>query len=223
MAEKIRVLLADDHALLRQGTAELLLREGDIEVVGQAETGQEAVQLTQSLQPDIVVMDVRMPGMSGIEATHQIRKTLPQVQVLVLTAYDDDQYVFSLLQAGASGYLLKAAPASELVRSIRQVRAGESPLSPAIARKVVARMSSSAQSAGAANGSSDTDTLTPREVEILQFLARGKSNRDIAEALYISERTVQTHLTNIFAKMQVSSRLEAVLKGIRQGWLALHM
>ncbi len=223
MAEKIRILLADDHALLRQGTAELLQHEGDIEVIGQAENGQEAVQLAQSLQPDIVVMDVRMPGMSGIEATRQIRKEMPHVQVLVLTAYDDDQYVFSLLQAGASGYLLKVAPASELVRSIRQVRSGESPLSPAIARKVVARLNNPAQAAGSAGGSSDPDTLTPREVEILQFLARGMSNRDIAEALYISERTVQTHLTNIFAKMQVASRLEAVLKGIRQGWLALHM
>ncbi len=215
--------MADDHALLRQGTAELLQHEDDIEVVGQAENGQQAVQLAESLQPDIVVMDVRMPGMSGIEATRQIRKAQPHVQVLVLTAYDDDQYVFSLLQEGASGYLLKAAPASELVRSIRQVRAGESPLSPAIARKVVARLNNLAPAASSANGSGDPDTLTPREVEILQFLARGMSNRDIAEALYISERTVQAHLTNIFAKMQVTSRLEAVLKGIRQGWLALHM
>jgi DNA-binding NarL/FixJ family response regulator len=146
---------------------------------------------------------------------------MPKVRVLVLTAYDDDQYVFSLLQAGASGYLLKTAPASELIRSIRQVQVGESPLSPAIARKVVARLNAGASPAS--EEAASPDALTPRELEILQFLAQGMNNRDIAEALYISDRTVQTHLTNIFAKMQVSSRLEAVLKGIRLGWLTLHV
>lgn len=222
MIEKIRILLADDHALLRQGTAELLQHESDIEVVGQAENGQDAVRMAHTVQPDIIVMDVRMPGMSGVEATRQIRKELPHIQVLVLTAYDDDAYVFSLLQAGASGYLLKTAPASELVKSIHQVRAGESPLSPSIARKVVAKFSGSARGESQENAPPQ-EMLTPREVEILQFLAQGKSNRDIAEELYISERTVQAHLTNIFAKMHVSSRLEAVLKGIRLGWLTLHM
>lgn len=223
MTGKIRILLADDHALLRQGTAELLQHEKDFEIVGQAENGQEAVRMAHEMEPDIVLMDVRMPGLSGIEATRQIRKELPRIQVLVLTAYDDDQYVFSLLQAGASGYLLKTAPANELIRSIHQVRTGESPLSPAIARKVVARLNAGRSSNSVSEGADSSDALTPREVEILQFLARGMSNRDIAEALYISERTVQTHLTNIFAKMQVSSRLEAVLKGIRLGWLTLNV
>lgn len=222
MTEPIRILLADDHALLRQGTAELLQHEADIDVVGQAEDGQQAVLLTRDLQPDIVVMDVRMPGMSGVEATRQIRKEFPHIQVLVLTAYDDDQYIFSLLQAGASGYLLKTAPANELTRSIRQVHAGESPLSPAISKKVVARLSAGSETTTRSESAEYREALTPRELEILQFLARGKSNRDIAEALYISERTVQAHLTNIFAKMQVTSRLEAVLKGIRLGWLTLH-
>lgn len=222
MTGKIRVLLADDHALLRQGTVELLQHEADIEVVGQAENGVDAVNLARAIQPDIVIMDVRMPGLSGIDATRQIRKDLPQVQVLVLTAYDDDQYVFSLLQAGASGYLLKTAPATELVKSIRQVKAGDSPLSPSIARKVVARFNTGGMSGATSAEGENPDALTPREVEILQFLARGMSNRDIAEALFISERTVQAHLTNIFSKMQVSSRLEAVLKGIRLGWLTLH-
>ena len=223
MSEKIRILLADDHALLRQGTAELLQHEKDIEVVAQAENGQQAVRMAHETQPDIVVMDVRMPGLSGIDATRQIRRDLPHVQVLVLTAYDDDQYVFSLLQAGASGYLLKTAPASELIRSIHQVQAGESPLSPAIARKVVARFNAGNATETGPEGATNPDTLTPRELEILQFLAQGMSNRDIAEALYISERTVQAHLTNIFAKMQVTSRLEAVLKGIRLGWLTLYV
>lgn len=223
MTDTIRVLLADDHALLRQGTAELLQHEPDIEVVGQAENGIEALRLAHEIRPDLIVMDVRMPGLSGVEATRRIRKELPEIQVLILTAYDDDQYVFSLLQAGASGYLLKTAPASELVRSIRQVRAGDSPLSPVIARKVVARLNAASPPDAGAQGAPNADTLTPREVEILQFLARGLGNRDIAEALYISERTVQAHLTNIFAKMQVSSRLEAVLKGIRLGWLTLNI
>jgi two-component system, NarL family, response regulator LiaR len=223
MVGKIRILLADDHALLRQGTAELLQHEIDFEIVGQAENGLEAVRMAHEIQPDIIVMDVRMPVLSGVEATRQIRKELPQIQVLVLTAYDDDQYVFSLLQAGASGYLLKTAPATELIRSIHQVRAGESPLSPVIARKVVARLNAGSPYDAGPEGAASPDALTPREVEILQFLARGLSNRDIAEALYISDRTVQAHLTNIFAKMQVSSRLEAVLKGIRMGWLTLHL
>lgn len=221
MMDKIRILLADDHALLRQGTAELLQHEPDFEIVGQAGDGLEAVRMAHEARPDIVIMDVRMPVLSGIDATRQLQRELPKVRVLVLTAYDDDQYVFSLLQAGASGYLLKTAPASELIRSIRQVQVGESPLSPAIARKVVARLNASASPT--AQEAASPEALTPRELEILQFLAQGMNNRDIAEALYISDRTVQTHLTNIFAKMQVSSRLEAVLKGIRMGWLTLHV
>lgn len=222
MVEKTRILLVDDHALLRQGTVELLQYEADIEVIGQAENGQEAVRLARELQPDIVVMDVRMPGMSGVEATRHIRSEMPFIQVLVLTAYDDDQYVFSLLQAGASGYLLKTAPAGDLIGAIRQVRAGESPLSPAIAKKVVARLNVGGSQNDRPEVFNDPNLLTARELEILQFLARGMSNRDIAEALYISDRTVQSHLTNIFAKMQVTSRLEAVLQGIRLGWLTLH-
>jgi two-component system, NarL family, response regulator LiaR len=223
MKKPIRILLADDHVMLRQGTAELLRREEDIEVVGEAVNGEEAVALANLTQPDIVVMDIRMPVLSGIEATRIIRESLPQVQVLVLTAHDDDQYIFSLLQAGASGYLLKTAPVSELVKAIRQVQAGESPLDPAIARKVVVRMSGSSPTgpAPAEDDGPPLDALTPRELEVLQLLAQGLSNRNIGEALFISDRTVQAHLTSIFAKTQVSSRLEAVLNAIRRGWLTL--
>jgi two-component system, NarL family, response regulator LiaR len=208
--------------MLRQGTAELLRREADIEVVGEAVNGEEAISLANLTQPDIVVMDIRMPVLSGIEATRIIRESLPQVQVLVLTAHDDDQYIFSLLQAGASGYLLKTAPVSELVKAIRQVQAGESPLDPAIARKVVVRMSGSSPAGPApAEDGQTLEALTPRELEVLQLLAQGLSNRNIAEALFISDRTVQAHLTSIFAKTQVSSRLEAVLNAVRRGWLTL--
>jgi NarL family two-component system response regulator LiaR len=222
MSDRIRIVLADDHALLRQGTAELLRREPDLEVVGEADNGQQAIELARRLQPDIVVMDVRMPVLSGVEATQRIREELPKVQVLVLTAHDDDQYVFSLLQAGASGYLLKTAPVSELIKAIRLVRAGESPLDPAIARKVVVRMSSEGRSIRAPDrDASPVDELTARELEVLQLLAQGLNNRAIAETLFVSDRTVQSHLTTIFAKMHVTSRLEAVLTGIRRGWLSL--
>jgi NarL family two-component system response regulator LiaR len=222
MADPIRIILADDHAMLRQGTAELLRREPDLEVVGEAGDGQQAIDLARRLNPDIVIMDVRMPVLSGVEATQRIREELPKVQVLVLTAHDDDQYVFSLLQAGASGYLLKTAPVSELIKAIRLVRAGESPLDPTIARKVVVRMSSEGRSFRTPDReAAPVDELTARELEVLQLLAQGLNNRAIAEALFVSDRTVQSHLTTIFAKMHVTSRLEAVLTGIRRGWLSL--
>ncbi len=224
MTRPIRILLADDHTMLRQGTAELLHREPDIEVVGQVENGLQAVEMARQLKPDIVVMDIRMPVLSGIEATRRIRESLPEVQVLVLTAHDDDQYIFSLLQAGASGYLLKSAPILDLIQAVRQVQAGEYPLAPAIARKVVLRISSNrALAPSAARPTASPETLTGRELEVLQLLARGLNNRAIGEALYISDRTVQAHLTSIFAKMHVSSRLEAVLTAIRRGWLTLDL
>jgi len=219
MSNSIRLLLADDHVMLRQGTAELLRREPDLEVVGEAGDGQQAIELVHTLKPDIVIMDVRMPTLSGIEATRRIREQFPQVQVLVLTAHDDDQYVFSLLQAGASGYLLKTAPIGNLIKAIRQVRAGESPLDPAIARKVVVSMSGSPITSSSFEPS--LQSLTARELEVLQLLTHGLSNRAMAEELFVSDRTIQTHLTNIFSKLGVVSRLEAVLTAIRRGWLTL--
>jgi len=224
MSERIRIILADDHVMMRQGTAELLRREPDLDVVGEAGDGQEAIELARRLTPDVVVMDVRMPVLSGFEATRRIRESLPGVQVLALTAHDDDEYVFSLLQAGASGYLLKTAPVSELIGAIRQVKKGEFPLDPAIARKVVLRVPARGGVSLASGDAPRTgEELTARELEVLHLLAQGLSNRAIAETLFVSERTVQTHLTNIFTKMQVSSRLEAVLTAIRRGWLTLDL
>lgn len=219
MTGRIRVLLADDHTVLRQGTAELLRREPDLEVVGEAADGEQALALSQRLQPDVVVMDIRMPALSGVEATRRIREQCPSIQVLVLTAHDDDRYVLSLLQAGASGYLLKTAPIHDLVRGIRQVMAGESPLDPSIARKVVLHMAGARPQAPSPTPA--LEELTPREQEVLQLLARGLSNQAIAESLFISERTVHAHLSSVFGKMQVGSRLEAVLRAIRLGWLTL--
>ena len=224
MSEPIRIILADDHVMTRQGTAELLRREPDLDVVGEAGDGQEAIELARRLTPDIVVMDVRMPVLSGFEATQRIRESLPGVQVLALSAHDDDEYVFSLLQAGASGYLLKTAPVSELIKAIRQVRDGEVPLDPAIARKVVLRVPARGGVSPVSGDATRTcEELTARELEVLQLLAQGLSNRAIAESLFVSDRTVQTHLTNIFTKMHVTSRLEAVLTAIRRGWLALDL
>ena len=221
MSESIRIILVDDHVILRQGTAELLRREPGLEVVGEAGNGQQAIELVELLRPDVVVMDVRMPGMAGVEATQQIRQSWPAVQVLVLTAHDDDQYVFSLLEAGASGYLMKSAPVSELVKAIRQVKAGESPLDPAIARKIVARMTVTHEKSPSHDETTLVEELSARELEVLQLLAQGLSNRAIGEALFISDRTVQAHLTNIYAKMGVTTRLDAVLNAIRRGLLTL--
>ena len=206
--------------MVRQGTITMLRREPNIEIVGEAGDGQEAIQLVERLKPDMVIMDIRMPVLSGIEATRRIREAFPDVHVLVLSAHDDDQYVFSLLKAGASGYLLKTAPVSELVKAIHRVKAGESPLDPAIAHKVIVNFYNE-HGKGLEGETPQIQPLTPREMEVLQMLVMGSNNRDIASALYISDRTVQSHLSNIFAKLNVSSRLEAVLTAIRLGWVTL--
>jgi DNA-binding NarL/FixJ family response regulator len=214
----IRVVLADDHAVVREGTRQLLERESDISVVGEASNGAEAVQLVETLQPDVVVMDVRMPGMGGVEATRLIKERFSSVEVLVMTAHEDDEFVFALLEAGASGYLLKTAPVRELIRAIHEVADGQSALDPVIARKVVRQLTG-----GATRPKHQVtyESLTEREQEVLELLAEGKTNKEIAEALVISDRTVQTHLSNIFSKMEVGSRTEAVLEAIRRGWLTI--
>jgi NarL family two-component system response regulator LiaR len=215
---KIRILLADDHVLVRQGTRELLEREEDIEVVAEAGDGEEAVQLATRQRPDVAIMDIAMPRLNGIEATRQIKARHPATAVLVLTAYDDDQYVFALLEAGAAGYLLKDVHANELVRAVRAVHAGESVLHPTIARKVISRF---AQPAVRRMEESTLDQLTDRELEVLKLAAKGMTNREIASELVISVRTVQVHLSNIFSKMGVGSRTEAVLHALRRGWITL--
>jgi DNA-binding NarL/FixJ family response regulator len=221
MEGTIRILLADDHALLRQGTAELLRSEAGLEVVGEASDGLEVVEMARQLEPDIVIMDVRMPQLSGLEATRRLGRLSPRARVLVLTAHDDDEYVFSLLQAGASGYLLKTAPIGDLVKAIHQVAEGDTPLDPAVARKVILRLSGEGKQPQSNFAPEDTPALTARELEVLQFVARGLSNRAIAEAMFISDRTVQAHLTNLFAKMGVASRVEAVVQAIRRGWVVV--
>jgi NarL family two-component system response regulator LiaR len=216
--EKIRILLADDHVLVRQGTRELLEQEDDMEVVAEAGDGEEAVRLTHSQRPDVVVMDISMPKLNGIEATQQIKARHPATTVLVLTAYDDDQYVFALLEAGAAGYLLKDVQASELIKAVRAVHTGESILHPAIARKVINRF---AQPTDRRAEKDAMEQLTEREMEVLKLAAKGMTNQEIAHELVISVRTVQVHLSNVFSKMGVGSRTEAVLHALREGWITL--
>jgi NarL family two-component system response regulator LiaR len=216
--DKIAILLADDHVLVREGTRELLEREKDMLVVGEAGDGEEAVGLTAEFHPDVVIMDIAMPKLNGIEATKQIKVANPETAVLILSAYDDDQYIFALLEAGAAGYLLKDVPSHELVEAIRAVNAGESALHPAIARKVINRFASPR---GEARAEVAVDQLSKREMEVLKLAARGMTNMEIAQGLVLSVRTVQGHLSNIFSKMQVGSRTEAVIQALNRGWFTL--
>ena len=216
--DKIKVLLAEDHVIVREGTRELLQREPDMEVVGEAGDGEEAVQLTNKLQPDVVVMDISMPKLSGIEATKRIKTLHPAISVLILTAYDNDQYIFALLEAGAAGYLLKNVRGRELIDAIRAVYAGESVLYPTVARRVISQLMSQVSST---TESKTVEPLSKREIEVLTLAAKGISNKDIAKELFLSPRTVQAHLGNIFNKLGVGSRTEAILCGLRRGWFTL--
>ena len=215
---KIRVIIADDHVLFREGTRNLIEQEPDIEVVGEASDGEEAVEMVTRLQPHIVLMDIAMPKVNGIEATRQIKAHHPAIAVLILTAYDNDQYIVALLEAGAAGYLLKNVSGKELVNAIRAVHDGEAVLHPAIARKVLNRLSTSGYEPGRTAPPQD---LSEREIEILRLAAKGMGNQEIAKRLFLSRRTIQSHLVNIFRKMDVGSRTEAILQALRRGWFNL--
>ncbi|NLT73333.1 MAG: response regulator transcription factor [Chloroflexi bacterium] len=215
--DPIRILLADDHIVVREGTRRILEREPDLVVVAEAGDGAEAIALAEQLRPDVAVVDVSMPVMNGIEATRGIKERVPRTAVLVFTAYDYDEYVFAILEAGAAGYLLKDSRGAELVNAVRRVHMGESVLHPAIAKKVLDRVAHGLSGARQA----ETESLTDRELEVLRLAAGGLSNRDIAERLYVSPRTVQSHMANIFGKLQVGSRTEAVMVGLRRGWVSL--
>jgi len=215
---KTRILIADDHAVLREGLRQLLERERDFEVVGEAGDGEEAVSLSSKLKPDIVIMDIVMPELSGIEATKLIKQANPATAVLIFTAYSDIRYILGLLEAGACGYLLKNARSSEIAGAIRAVRSGESVLDSMVTHKLLQRAVglSGDTGEGMAEGQ-----LTARETEVLRLAARGMSNKDIAEKLFLSLRTVKAHLTNVFNKMGVGSRTEAIMKGFTKGYITL--
>jgi len=214
----IRILLVEDHVVVRQGTRQLLEREQDLEVIGEAGDGEEAVRLASQLKPDVVIMDVAMPKLSGIEATKQIKKLLPLTIVLVLTGYDYDEYIFSLLEAGAAGYLLKSVSGDELIGAVRAVYAGEPVLHPVVLRRLMGRFS---PAVAGPTPTSSVEVLSEREMEVLKIAAKGMSNKNIGKTLFISERTVQAHMRSIFNKLGVGSRSEAILHSLKRGWFTL--
>ena len=214
---RITILLAEDHKIVREGTRQLLEQSADMQVVGEASDGLEAVRLAAEIQPDVIVMDVRLPHLNGIEATRTITARFPKINVLILSAYDDDSYVFPLLEAGASGYLLKTSSGAELAEAIRLVYTGQTALSPRISAKIVNRLGGRQ----AYRTNQMPEGLTEREMDVLRAAAHGHANKAIALQLGISAQTVQVHLRNIFGKLGVSSRSEAIARAIQAGWITL--
>jgi DNA-binding NarL/FixJ family response regulator len=214
---KITVFLAEDHAVVREGLAELIRRESDMEVVGEAGDGEDTVRLVKQLKPDIVLMDIAMPLVNGVEATKQIKATVPQTRVLVLTAYDNPEFVTAAIEAGAAGYLLKNVRRKELTTAIRSAYEGESVLHPSVAKAIFAQLRTPADKIT----SEKPDVLSEREFQVLQKGAEGLSNKQIATMLSIGPRTVQTHWRNIFDKLGVYSRTEAIVYCLKKGWLNL--
>jgi DNA-binding NarL/FixJ family response regulator len=209
--------LADDHAVVRKGIREFLEEDAEIVVVAEVSNGADAVRLVVEQRPTVAVLDIQMPGMNGIEATRQIKTLHPETRVLILTAYEEDPYVFALLRAGADGYVLKNSDADELVRAVKAVAGGGKVLAPEVAAKVVAQMTSGKPAAAAAQ----VEPLSERELEVLRLAARGLTNKAIAAQLKVSDRTVQGHLASIYGKLAVASRTEAVTKALKLGWLVL--
>lgn len=215
MTTPIRVLITDDHAIVRKGIRALLATERDIQVVGEACDGAEAVEQAQALRPDLILMDLVMPKLDGIEATRQITAKQPGMRILVLTSFAADDKVFPAIKAGALGYLLKDSGPTQLVESIHQVHRGEPSLDPAIARKVLSELSHPPKTKLTA------EPLTERELGVLRLVAQGRSNKEIAEQLVITEMTVRTHVSNVLGKLHLASRTQAALYALREGIASL--
>ncbi len=210
--DKVRVLLADDHALFRRGLASLLAGRDDIEVVGEASSGQEAIDRARELMHDVILMDVRMPGLNGLEATRRIKEEMPYVRIVILTVSEDDDDLFAALKNGAQGYLLKNIDPEDLIACIHQAQRGEAPLAPPMASKILREFSAPATRPGPA--------LTQRERQVLELVARGDANKEIARHLQISENTVKNHLRNILEKLHLQNRVQAVMYALREGLIA---
>ncbi len=227
----IRLYIADDHVLFREGLVRIFDLEEGIEVVGEAADGEKTLKQVLELMPEVVLMDINMPKLSGVEATKRIKKVLPDVKIIILSIHDDESYIFETIRAGASGYLLKDVEGRVLIDAITHVANGGSFIHPRVTSKVLkefARLSEEAESLQLHNKIDDeTDAsiwdemLTQREQEILTLMARGMSNRDVSEELFISEKTVKNHVSNIFQKMQVRDRTQAVIQAIKHGWVKL--
>lgn len=217
MKKSIRILVADDHNIVRKGIKVLLATEKDMQVVGEAENGLEAVEKAVSLEPDVVLMDIVMPGMDGIEATRKITAERPSTRILVLTSFAADDKVFPAVKAGALGYLLKDSTPQQLVEAIRQVARGEPSLEPSIARKVLQELSNP----GGGTGRQTSDPLTEREMDVLRLIAQGMSNREIAAKIFVAEWTVRSHVSNILGKLHLADRTQAALYALREGLASL--
>jgi NarL family two-component system response regulator LiaR len=209
----MKVIICDDQAIVRDGLVMLIKLEPDIEIVGTAEDGAAAVEMVGDKRPDVVLMDLKMPIMNGVEATRQIRAKYPEVKILVLTTYADDEWVFDAIQAGASGYLLKDTPREELIKAVRGTVTGKTYVDPSIAGKVLEQVSSHQTQPA----SLITSKLTEREIEVLRLIARGLSNADIADRLFLSDCTVRNHVSSILAKLGVSDRTQAAVIAIQHG------
>jgi DNA-binding NarL/FixJ family response regulator len=208
----IKILIADDHHVVRRGLVFFLKTQKDIEIIGEAKNGQEAVEMTKKLSPDIVLMDLDMPVMDGIEATKQIKASMPEMRIMILTSFSDQDHVIPAIEAGASGYQLKDIEPDELVRSIKRILAGENQLHPKATTHLLSHLSNKNRDA-----KSPTDELTKRELEVLLEIAKGKSNKEIASALYITEKTVKTHVSNVLAKLDLQDRTQAALFAVKNG------
>ena len=211
---KIRILLADDHHIVRAGIRQLLESASDLQVVAEAGDGEEAQALIELHKPDVAVLDIQMPRASGIEVTRWVRTHLPEVGVLILTAYDDDPYVMAVLQAGANGYVLKTAKTDDLIQAVRDVHEGKSALDPSVTQKLMSNLFKRSEKTAA------VEPLTDRELDVLRLAAKGFTNKAIGLQLNISDRTVQGHLAHIFAKLQATSRTEAVMRAVSLGWIS---
>ncbi len=214
---KIKVMVVDDHPAFRDCLSRLLQEETDLEVIATPRDGEQAVELANKLKPNVIIMDISMPKMNGIEATEQIKANTPEITILMVSAYSYQSYVLAALKAGAAGYLLKNGPLQELAKNIRRVYSGESVFKVKVASNLLSRLA-----ADKVEKRKNMEELHPRELQILCLAANGMGNKEIASQLEISERTVQTYLINIFRKLQVSSLTEAVLQGLRQEWLTLN-
>ncbi len=219
--KKIKVLLAEDHTIVRKGIRSLLDDDKDIEVVDEAEDGREAIEKAEKLQPDVVVMDITMPGLNGLEATRQIKKHFPEIKVLILSMHANEEYIFQTLRAGASGYLIKKAAPRDLILAIQAAKRGESFLSPSISRTVIEEYIKKAEKTNEEEG--PFERLTDREREVLQLIAEGYSNREIADKLYISTKTVETHRSHLMEKLNINNVADLTKYAIRKGLISLEL
>ncbi|MGV8120703.1 MAG: response regulator [Candidatus Xenobiia bacterium LiM19] len=216
-SDKIKILIVDDHTLVREGFAKMLELEPQFEVLGQSSSARDAIEKTRNLKPDIVLMDIKLPGINGIEATRMIKSEFPDVEVIILSMYDEEEYVMESVKAGATGYVLKDISADELFSAIKVVHSGGSLIQPGLARKVLKEFAHMAKESPQGSGKSVLKELSDREIEVLQSVSEGKSNKEIAEKLMISEKTVKAHLRTIFRKLEVSDRAQAVAEAMRKG------